>query len=119
MGWWPLIKRCSPNPAWTSSWVPPASSRLVPSRSKLARRTPVAPRNRCRDQHWDDAGHTRSDWHHRVEGMDVGDDLAAGTVAAATDRFGWWIRRLRVRFDVRALRHSGDIATWAGSAASS
>jgi probable pyridine nucleotide-disulfide oxidoreductase len=29
-------KRCSPPPAWTSSWVPPASSRPAPSRSKLA-----------------------------------------------------------------------------------
>ena len=67
-------------------------------RGRNSRRAhPVASRNRCRDQHCDDAGHPRSSWHHRVEGLDVGDDLAAGTVAAATDRFGRWIRRAHGR----------------------
>ncbi len=49
---------------------------------------------------WDDAGHPRSGWHLRVEGLDVGGELAVGTVAAATDRFGRWIRRLRIPLTV-------------------
>ena len=58
------------------------------------RECPVPPRNRGGDQHWNNAGSSRSARRHRREGMDLRNHLAAGTNPATAAHSGRWIRRL-------------------------